>query len=136
MIETLTWKGFTYTVKPFTLDALYTFGELTSLAKQKGQEARGTFEAGCKVLLQGTTAEAHAFADSGKLARDVMTSTEAEKAIAFKSKVDSFSLAFVKRAQGLITSEPASNEVSQETTSKPSRRKSPKNTPLDPAHSA
>lgn len=123
MIETLTWKGFTYTVKPFTLDAFYTFCERVAIAKENGRMLRGAFESGCSTLLLGSNAEAQSYADSGKLAKDILNSEDVTAAAAFKGRVDFLSIAFAKRGQELTASAPDLTDTSIPKTPKASRRK-------------
>jgi hypothetical protein len=112
-------------VKPFTLDAFYTFCECVAVAKENGRMLRAPFEAACSILLLGSSAEAQLFADSGKLAKDVLLAPEeeAKAAAAFKGRVDFLSIAFAKRGQELTASAPDLTGTLAVKTPKASRRK-------------
>lgn len=106
MENKLKWKGLSYTVKPFTLGTLFSLWEGIATAAESGKTITGTFEIGCKVLLEGDTKEAQGFLISGALAKAVLTSEEVETAYAFKEQVDFFSNSYSDRGLKLKESAP------------------------------
>jgi len=135
MIETLTWKGFTYSVKPFTLDTLYSLWETIGTVQDSGRMLRGVFEGACQTLLSGNSKEAHAYLISGELAKAVLTSEDVEAAIAFKGRVDFLSQSFTNRGQELMKSAPDLTDKLQAKASKALAPQSRKATKGEPAHS-
>lgn len=135
MIETLTWNGLTFTVKPFTLDGMYSFMEGVSALSEGASKLRGMFELGCKVLLQGTTKEAQDQLDSDQLAKSVLTSEDVKEALKFKSRVDFFCVKFTKQSQELMQSAPDLTDKLTQKARSQSSRTSRKGSKAERAHS-
>lgn len=135
MIETLTWKGFTFTVKPFTLGTLYDLWEGIGDAAEGGKMITGTFQSNCKVLLVGSDKAANGFLLSGELAKSILDSEDVEQAMAFKNRIDFFTNSFTTRGQRLMESAPDLKDQLVQKAAKASRPKSQKDTKAEPAHS-
>lgn len=106
MIETLTWKGYTYTVKPFTLGNYFTLIEGVSEGSSDTMNLGLIFRNTCKAILKGVTPKDQAYLVADGLADDILTTEEVQAASDFKEEVDAASANFIQRAAALKKSAP------------------------------
>jgi hypothetical protein len=133
-IETLSWNGLTYTVKPFTLDTLFALYEAISNSMENGRIIRDMFGNSCKALLEGTTNEAKSFLATGGLEKSVLSSEDVEKAMEFKEKIDFFSASYTERGNALKKSAPDLTDKLTRKQAKASNPPSRKGTKEEPEH--
>ncbi len=143
-VEKLSWKGFDYTPKPFTLGNYYTLleGYVENVSLEIGGQRvdslkiAGSFVSSCVALLQGATKSAQSFLISGELVKSILEATdeaEIKKGLEFKDAVDFLSGKFIDTANRLKQSAPDLTEKLAKVES--GSRKSRKATKEEPVRS-
>ena len=135
-VKTLTWKGYTYTVKPFTLGNYFSLIEGVSEGSSDGMNLSLIFRNTCKAVLQGVTPKDQAFLIADGLSNEILNAEEDIQAASdFKEEVDELSKNFISRAAALKKSAPDLTDKLVRKERRALAPKSRKGTKEEPAHS-